>query len=91
MGNLITKYQDFLLEADEIEDNIKQTRDEITKVHDEIDQAKSTRKENPKDINVEIDSIKKEAAAYSKLPALLNTLATKLVEKSKKANLENIY
>lgn len=91
MVNLITKYRDFLFEADEMEDNIQQTRNEISKVHEEISAAKETRKENPKDINVEIDSIKKEAAAYSKLPVLLNTLAAKLVEKSKKANLENTY
>jgi hypothetical protein len=91
MGNLITKYKDFLFEADEIEDNIKQTRDEISKVHDEISAAKEVRKEKPNDINVEIDSIKREAAAYSKLPTLLNTLSAKLVEKSKKANLENTY
>ena len=91
MGNLITKYSEFIFEADEVDDNIKQTRDEISKVHDEINSAKEARKEKPNDINAEIDSIKRESAAYSKLPALLNTLATKLVEKSKKANLENTY
>ena len=91
MANMIIKYDDFLLEADGINTQIQQTKIEISKVHDEIQLAKDEKVKKPNDPNAEIDSIKKQAAAYSKLTPLLNTLATQLTQKSQEKESENIY
>jgi hypothetical protein len=91
MDNVITKYEDFLFEADGINTQIQQTKIEISKVHDEIQIARDEKVKKPNDINAEIDSIKKQAAAYGKLTPLLNTLATQLTQKSQEKGSENIY
>ena len=91
MGNLITKYKNFIFEADGINTQIEQTKIEISKVHDEIQLAKDEKVKKPNDLNAEIDSIKKQAAAYTKLSPLLNTLASQLTQKSQKKGSENIY
>jgi chromosome segregation ATPase len=91
MGNLITKYQNFLFEADGINTQIEQTEMEISKVHDEIQLAKEEKSKKPNDINAEIDSIKKQAAAYAKLPTLMTKLSTQLTQKSQQKGSENIY
>ncbi len=91
MDNIITKYKNFLFEADGINTQIQQTKIEISKVQDEIQLAKDEKVKKPNDINAEIDSIKKQAAAYAKLTPLLNTLATQLNQKSQEKGSENIY
>ena len=91
MANMITKYEDFLFEADGINTQIQQTKIEISKVQDEIQLAKDEKVKKPNDINAEIDSIKKQASAYAKLTPLLNTLATQLTQKSQQKGSENIY
>ncbi len=91
MDNVIIKYEDFLFEADGINTQIQQTKIEISKVQDEIQIAKDEKVKKPNDINAEIDSIKKQAAAYAKLTPLLNNLATQLTQKSKEKASENIY
>jgi hypothetical protein len=91
MGNLITKYKNFIFEADGINTQIEQTKIEISKVHDEIQLAKDEKVKKPNDLNAEIDSIKKQAAAYTKLSPLLNTLASQLTQKSQQKGSENIY
>jgi hypothetical protein len=91
MANMITKYEDFLFEADGINTQIQQTKIEISKVQDEIQLAKDEKVKKPNDINAEIDSIKKQAAAYAKLTPPLNTLATQLTQKSQQKGSENIY
>lgn len=91
MDNIITKYEDFLFEADGINTQIQQTKIEISKVKDEIQLAKDEKEKKPNDMNAEIDSIKKQAAAYAKLPALLNKLATELGQKSQQKDSETIY
>lgn len=95
MTNLITKYQDFLFEADGINAKIEQTKLEIAKIHDEItaakEEAKNKKKADPNNVAADIDSIKKQAVSYGKLPALMTTLATQMTESSKKKSSENIY
>jgi len=91
MANTIIKYEDFLLEADGVNTQIQQTKIEISKFQDEIQFAKDEKVKKPNDINAEIDSIKKQAAAYAKLTPLLNTLATQLTQKSQEKGSENIY
>ena len=91
MANMITKYEDFLFEAVGINTQIQQTKIEISKVQDDIQLAKDEKVKKPNDINAEIDSIKKQAAAYAKLTPLLNTLATQLTQKSQQKGSENIY
>ena len=91
MANTIIKYEDFLLEADGINTQIQQTKIEISKVQDEIQLAKDEKVKKPNDLNAEIDSIKKQAAAYDKLTPLLNTLASQLTQKSQEKGSENIY
>jgi hypothetical protein len=91
MANTIIKYENFLFEADGINTQIQQTKIEISKVHDEIQLAKDEKVKKPNDINAEIDSIKKQAAAYAKLTPFLNTLATQLTQKSPEKGSENIY
>ena len=91
MANMIIKYEDFLLEADGINTQIQQTKIEISKVHDEIQLAKDEKVKKPNDLNAEIDSIKKQAAAYAKLTPFLNTLAAQLTQKSQEKGSENIY
>ena len=59
MDNVITKYEEFLFEADGINTRIQQTKIEISKVQDEIQLAKDEKVKKPNDINAEIDSIKK--------------------------------
>jgi hypothetical protein len=88
---MITKYENFLFEADGINTQIQQTKIEISKVQDEIQLAKDEKVKKPNDINAEIGSIKKQAAAYAKLTPLLNTLATQLTQKSQQKGSENIY
>ena len=91
MGNLITKYQNFLFEADGINTQIEQTKMEISKVHDEIQLAKEEKAKRPNDLNAEIDSIKKQAVAYAKLPTLMTKLSTQLTQKSQQKGSVNIY
>jgi|TARA_R110000868_G_scaffold122247_2_gene323911 hypothetical protein len=91
MANTIIKYENFLFEADGINTQIEQTKIEISKVHDEIQIAKDEKVKKPNDVNAEIDSIKKQAAAYAKLTPLLNTLASQLTQKSQQKGSENIY
>ena len=95
MTNLITKYQDFLFEADGINAKIEQTKLEIAKIHDEItaakEEAKAKKKADPNNVAADIDSIKKQAVSYGKLPALMNALATQMSESAKKKSSENIY
>jgi hypothetical protein len=95
MTNLITKYQNFLFEAEGINAKIQQTKLEIAKVHDEIrsakEEAKNKKKSNPDDIAADIDSIKKQSVSYGKLPGLMNTLASQMAESSKQKSSENIY
>jgi len=90
MNNLITKYTSFLLEEEGVNTKIEQAKVEIAKVFDEVQIAKDLKKNKPNDVNVEIDSIKKQAIAYGKLPALMNDLAAHLAEKSKGGS-QNIY
>ena len=90
MTNLITKYTNFLLEAEGVNTKIEQAKVEIAKVFDEVQIAKDLKKGKPGDVNVEIDSIKKQAIAYGKLPALMNDLAGHLAEKAKGGS-QNIY
>lgn len=90
MNNLITKYTNFLLEEEGVNTKIEQAKVEIAKVFDEVQIAKDLKKNKPNDVNVEIDSIKKQAIAYGKLPALMNDLAAHLAEKAKGGS-QNIY
>ena len=89
MANTIIKYENFLFEADGINTQIQQTKIEISRVHDEIQIAKDEKVKKPNDVNAEIDSIKKQAAAYAKLTPLLNTLASQLTHKSQQKGSEN--
>ena len=91
MANTIIKYENFLFEADGINTQIQQTKIEISRVHDEIQIAKDEKVKKPNDVNAEIDSIKKQAAAYAKLTPLLNPLASQLTQKSQEKGSENIY
>ena len=91
MANTIIKYENFLFEADGINTQIQQTKIEISRVHDEIQIAKDEKVKKPNDVNAEIDSIIKQAAAYAKLTPLLNTLASQLTQKSQQKGSENIY
>jgi hypothetical protein len=95
MTNLITKYKNFLFEAEGINAKIEQTRLEIAKIHDEIraakEEAKAKKKSDPDNISADIDSIKKQAVSYGKLPALMTTLATQMAESAKQKSSENIY
>ena len=95
MTNLITKYQNFLFEADGINAKIEQTKLEIAKVHDEIsaakEEAKNKKKTDPDNITADIDSLKKQAASYGKLPALMNTLSSQMAESAKQKSSSSIY
>jgi hypothetical protein len=95
MTNLITKYQNFLFEADGINAKIEQTKLEIAKVHDEIsaakEEAKNKKKSDPDNITADIDSLKKQAVSYGKLPALMNTLSSQMAESAKQKSSSSIY
>lgn len=95
MTNLITKYQSFLFEADGINAKIEQTKLEIAKIHDEItaakEEAKNKKKTDPNNIAADIESLKKQAASYGKLPGLLNTLAAQMSESAKQKSSETLY
>jgi len=95
MTNLITKYQNFLFEADGINAKIEQTKLEIAKIHDEIraakEEAKNKKKSDPNNISADIDSIKKQSVSYGKLPGLMNTLATQMAESAKQKSSETLY
>jgi hypothetical protein len=95
MTNLITKYQEFLFEAEGINAKIEQTKLEIAKIHDEItaakEEAKNKKKSDPDNVTADIDSIKKQAVSYGKLPALMNTLASQMAESAKQKSSANIY
>ena len=95
MTNLITKYQSFLFEAEGINAKIEQTKLEIAKIHDEItaakEEAKAKKKADPDNVTADMDSIKKQAVSYGKLPALMNTLAAQMGESAKKKSSQNIY
>jgi len=92
MTNINTNFSSFLLEAEGLNTKIEQARMSISKVMDEIQAAKDLKKAKPNDLAVEIDSIKKQAIAYGKLPALLNDLAGHMTEKMKeKTTSQNIY
>lgn len=95
MTNLITKYQNFLFEAEGINAKIQQTKLEIAKVLDEIsaakEEAKNKKKADPNNISADIDSFKKQAVSYGKLPGLMNTLAAQMAESAKQKSSENIY
>ena len=95
MTNLITKYQNFLFEADGINAKIEQTKLEIAKVHDEIsaakEEAKNKKKTDPDNITADIDSLKKQAVSYGKLPALMNTLSSQMAESAKQKSSSSIY
>ena len=85
MTKQIISYDNFVFEAEGVNTKIEQAKFQIAKVLDEVQLAKDLKKNKPNDIAVEIDSIKKQAIAYGKLPALLNDLATHLAEKSQLA------
>ena len=95
MTNLITKYQNFLFEADGINAKIEQTKLEIAKVHDEIsaakEEAKTKKKADPDNIAADIDSLKKQAVSYGKLPGLMNTLSAQMAESAKQKGSSSIY
>ena len=95
MTNLITKYKNFLFEAEGVNAKIEQTKLEIAKVHDEItaakEEAKNKKKADPDNITADIDSIKKQAVSYGKLPALMNILAGQMAESAKQKSSANIY
>ena len=95
MTNLITKYTKFLFEAEGVNAKVEQTKLEIAKVHDEIaaakEEAKTKKKTDPNNVAADIDSIKKQAVSYGKLPALMNTLAAQMAESAKQKSSSNIY
>jgi hypothetical protein len=74
---------------------IEQTKLEIAKIHDEItaakEEAKAKKKADPNNVAADIDSIKKQAVSYGKLPALMTTLATQMAESAKQKSSANIY
>lgn len=95
MTNLITKYQSFLFEADGVNAKIEQTKLEIAKIHDEItaakEEAKNKKKTDPNNIAADIDSLKKQAVSYGKLPGLMNTLSAQMAESAKQKSSSSIY
>jgi hypothetical protein len=84
MTNHIAKYEDFLFES-EIDVKISETRSGVSKTKEEISKAQeltdSIAKKDPRYVDVEIDSLKKQSVAYKKLSDQLGLLATQLTQK----------
>jgi formyltetrahydrofolate synthetase len=89
MGNLITKYEEFIFEADSINTEISNTKLEISKVEDELKAAKikmlETKKsaagDEGKELLAESVYIGEQAQVYGKMIPLLNALKPQIDKK----------
>jgi hypothetical protein len=74
---MLTKFKDFSIqEAEGSGTKIKKIRVQISEVFDQIKDSKKSKKEGDK--NSEIASLNKQADLYSKIPALMRSLATEI-------------
>lgn len=89
MGNLITKYEEFIFEADSINTEISNTKLEISKVEDELkaakikmlDSKKSSAGDEAKDLLAESVYIGEQVQVYGKMIPLLNALKPQIDKK----------
>ena len=89
MGNLITKYEEFIFEADSINTEISNTKLEISKVEDELkaakikmlDSKKSSAGDEAKDLLTESVYIGEQVQVYGKMIPLLNALKPQIDKK----------
>jgi formyltetrahydrofolate synthetase len=89
MGNLITKYEEFIFEADSINTEISNTKLEISKVEDELkaakikmlDSKKSSSGDEAKELLAESVYIGEQSQAYGKMIPLLNALKPQIDKK----------
>lgn len=89
MINLITKYQNFVFEAVSTDTQISTVRLEISKLEDQIKEAKTKMTEAKKSSPLEINQLKAESEyltqqsqIYGKMIPLLNTLKSKIDQKA---------
>lgn len=91
--NNIKEYEHFLFEAESTETQISSVRMEISKLKDQIKEAKTKMTEDEKasqneaqKINAEVKFIEIESQVYGKMIPLLNNLKTKLTQKASEIN-----
>lgn len=89
MSNLITRYQEFLFEADSTETQIGAIRLEISKLQDQLKVAKNKMLDDKKKATGEIQQLKAESdylsvesQIFGKMIPLTNELKTKLDQRS---------
>jgi predicted nucleic acid-binding Zn-ribbon protein len=89
MSKIITNYKNFLLEADSTETEIGKIRLEISKLNDQISEAKKKMTDDEKSsqnqeqkYNAEIAYIGTVVPLYSKMTTLMGTLKAKLSQKA---------
>lgn len=68
---------------------IQEIKTEISKKFDEISEIKKAKKEG--DVNSEIESINKQAAAYLQISNLMKSLSTEMKNDATKGGSTNIY
>ena len=89
MGNLITKYDKFIFEADSINTEISNTKLEISKVEDQLKEAKlkmldskkSAAGDEAKELLAESGYIGEQVQVYGKMIPLLNALKPQIDKK----------
>lgn len=88
MRNIVTKYEDFLFEADSISTQISNTRLEMSKAMDEgktvkakYDASLSSAKDEPARLQAESEFLASKSQFYAKMIPIMNKLKSQLDQK----------
>jgi len=88
VNNLITKYQNFVFEADSTETKMSLTKTEISKIQDQLEEAKSkmldakkTASNSSIEMQAESNYLAQQVNLYGKMIPLLNNLKTQVDQK----------
>ena len=90
MRNIVTKYEDFLFEADSLDTQISTTRQEMSKTMDEYNALKAkydndlaaAGKDEAKKLQAESNYLAGQASSYGKLIPLINKLKGQIDQKA---------